>query len=359
MKHIHLPLIFFILIIFSVCFVFSACSTPQASKNIAPEDEYQLSGTENGQSVRILTWNTQEFFDGYKDGCEYAEFQKSKNWSREDYETRLERLCEVLTLIDADIIILEEIENEKILQDITNFSWDKSWRKKDLWPYGTFTKAPGSAIGIAILSRYPLENVRTHSMDIRLYETDQPSSRPILEATAIIKNTCLLIFANHWKSKSGGQAETEIWRDWQETILANIVKERMDGKADQAVILCGDFNRDITDFSFNQKDCSSSHEANIILKSTGLPLQVYSPWLRSNNTIKKGPGSYRFKDQWERIDHIFTCGPIEISGFNPSTEGPWATEEGYPFSFSIYNGLGYSDHLPLTATIQISTSSSS
>lgn len=65
----------------------------------------------NAQNVKIANWNVQCFFDATKDGTEYSEFKKSKNWNRSVYESRLDKLCNSIKKINADILVLEEIEN--------------------------------------------------------------------------------------------------------------------------------------------------------------------------------------------------------------------------------------------------------
>ena len=70
--------------------------------------------------LSVVNWNVQTFFDANKDGCEYTEFQKSSDWNKEKYQERVKRLAQVISTLDADIYVFEEIENENVLQDISN-----------------------------------------------------------------------------------------------------------------------------------------------------------------------------------------------------------------------------------------------
>ena len=49
--------------------------------------------------------------------------------------------------------------------------------------------------------------------------------RPIMEVNLDVGGRNVILFVNHWKSKSGGEEESEIWRDWQETLLAGRLAE--------------------------------------------------------------------------------------------------------------------------------------
>ena len=84
---------------------------------------------ESGYScnVKMACWNAQTFFDAKINGNEYAEFKKREYWNNEKYIIRLERLCDVMMSIDADIFVLEEVESIGVVQDISNYLTNGSW----------------------------------------------------------------------------------------------------------------------------------------------------------------------------------------------------------------------------------------
>lgn len=313
--------------------------------------------TDGGEKVSVVTYNAQEFFDAVRDGCEYEEFRKSGDWNGEVYETRLKRLCQVIRAADADIYVLEEIENEAVIMDIANQLCADSWRESRLLNYSLFAKEPGSAIGIAVLSRFPLSGLRLHSLDVRTQKGAQPSVRPIIHVQADIKGRTLHLFCNHWKSKSGGEEKTEIWREWQESILAEQVTKAASGEEDFTALLCGDFNRDIKDFEISKN--SAKGFGTVLLRSTDpvtgtfKAVEVISPWLDAKGRVQGSSGSYFFNGSWERIDHIFLCGKGEILSFGPVSKEDWVDEKGAPKGFRLGSGTGYSDHLPVKAVISL------
>ena len=272
------------------------------------------------QTMSLLSWNAQTFFDGVTEGTEYREFQKSKNWSPEKYQVRLQRLAETLKTLDADVVVLQELENDAVMQDISNMMAGGSWNRKKLWPYGAFAKEKGQAIGCGIFSRYPIASIRTHSLDVRTEKSHQPQLRPLIQVTVKVDGRDLTIFVNHWKSKSGGEVETEPWRGWQEGVLAqNIRKVDASGCPSVAV---GDFNKSIEEFS-SPDNWSSNKIALKNLFSKSEKTIVRSPWASPEGFVDKSKGSYFYKGNWERIDNVFVRGDIGISSFGGMADGPW------------------------------------
>lgn len=312
----------------------------------------------NKNTISFASWNTQTFFDADIEGTEYSDFQNLAKWSKDKYMVRLSRLCEVMTALNADIIVLEEIENGAVVQDIANQFAGDSWDRSKNWAYACFAKDQGSAIGCAVFSRFELKDLKIHSMNIQTQMEVQPLVRPIIQVTVDVDGKALTLFVNHWKSKSGGEEASEIWRDWQESILAGKLAElqKSAGGAEMACVLCGDFNRDSLEFvcRFDGKDKSP----NTLLRSWGNGgeteiVRVYSPWFEKDGSFGSETGSYYFDEGWERIDHIFTLGKIAVSSFGPRTEGSWAGSDYIPKKYKIYNGEGYSDHLPVFAMLTL------
>ena len=324
------------------CFMLFSCGLNEC------DSESRSSG--KNSSFSIVNWNVQTFFDGHTDGSEYKDFKSAGKWSNDKYYTRLTRLCEVLSTLNADVYVLEEIENENIIYDISNQFAGKSWNNSSNWTYSCFAKEKDSSIGCAVLSKFPLFGVKTHSIDIRTQKSAQPSVRPLMEVCADINGHEVTLFVNHWKSKSGGEEASEVWRDWQEAVLAEKIAE-VKARGGTAII-CGDLNRDADEFilEFSTSENTLLRYANIKSGSKEV-VKVHSPWFNSDGTYVSQTGSYYYKDNWERIDHIFCTGKARISGFGPRAQSPWANENKTPFSYKIYSGTGYSDHLPVMANV--------
>ncbi|MDE6718418.1 MAG: endonuclease/exonuclease/phosphatase family protein [Treponemataceae bacterium] len=314
-------------------------------------------------SLKIVNWNAQTFFDANNDGIEYSNFQKSKKWGEAAYKERLKKLCRAIKVLDGDVVILEEIENEGILHDISNALAGENWNPKKVYRYGCFSKKKNSSIGCAVISRHELCGFKIHSLDVRAENSRAPSMRPLMEVDLLVaknkfssgkKSRALKIFVNHWKSKSGGEEESKIWRRWQEGLLAQKISDAQNDASLPAIICAGDFNQDISEFNFidietiKSEDFCNAPNIEFAMFDSREKILVYSPWPEFSGE----EGSYFFRDKWERIDHFFACGQIALKEFSPQTSGAWAYEYGRPKPFKIYSLNGYSDHLPISCVVE-------
>ena len=151
----------------------------------------------------------------------------------------------------------------------------------------------------------------------------------------------LTLLVNHWKSMSGGAGESEVWRAAQESLLA----DRMEELGGIPAIACGDFNRDVQDFA-------GGDDGIVILRSGEKGVAARSPWLSADGG-HVGPGSYYYKEEWSRIDGFLCAGRLELEDFRPETGGPWCQEDTkIPKKYKVWNGQGYSDHLPISCTVR-------
>lgn len=329
----------------AVMVLFCGCTVTGCVQETSESGKEKSRNAETGM-LKIVTWNAQTFFDSVKDGTEYSEFKNaSSRWNRDAYLTRLDRLCEVMKTLNADVYVLEELENEGELYDISNRFAGNSWDSSSGWNYGCFAKNEGDAIGCGILSKYPLGAFSVHSLDIRTENCTPPQMRPIMQVSVIADNKSLILLVNHWKSKSGGKAQSEIWRNWEESVLA----EKIVNAEQSAVLACGDFNRDIYEFT------QSAEKGFIVLRNAGFgtaaAVQARTPWIHRDGTAEP-EGSYYYDENWEKIDNFFAAGKAEISEFAAEKNGNWADGSGIPKKYLVYTGYGYSDHLPLSCSVE-------
>ena len=69
--------------------------------------------------VKLVSWNVETFFDAVTSGDEYKEFRSSSKWNEASYKNRLFKLVEAIKILDADVLVLIELENKEILYDIS------------------------------------------------------------------------------------------------------------------------------------------------------------------------------------------------------------------------------------------------
>lgn len=291
--------------------------------------------------ITLVSWNLQTFFDSKTVGTEYDEFKGSKSeWTEEKYKSRLKLLCKFIEETNADIYAFCEIENESILQDISNNLNAKSV-KGSPWQFAAFAKNESGAFGNAVLSKFPLENLRVHNIDFSISKPngksiykklEQPQLRPLLQIDVRTTEKKFSLFVCHWKSKSGGEAATKIWRDYQENMLSYQVQECK--TEEMPFIICGDFNKDFAEFK-SQNDFT-------ILVGDENDINVYSAW---NNSTELG--TYYFRGIWSKIDNVFYSETIKLLDFKTLQYDYLLTQNGYPKKYDIHQNTGASDHLPV------------
>lgn len=314
------------LLLLLVLFFCTSCK----EADVEPETETTTVTVE----IKIASWNLQTFFDAVKVGTEYSEFTSKKStWSEEKYKVRLNRLCEILELADADIFIMQELENEGILYDIIN-NYRFQGRRDKAYLYGAFIGEKNQAFGCGVLSKIPLYNLKSHQIDIKTENEEQPDMRPLMEFSVDEENT-KRIFVCHWKSKSGGESETELWRNYQQKLLSKVINF-----SSCNFVICGDFNKDINDFDIQNEK--------VVLKNENIEIMLKSSWL---TFPLEESGSYFYQNNWEKIDHFFVSENSKIKEFYTIKNGPNITSEGTPFRYNLWNGQGYSDHLPIVCTV--------
>lgn len=304
--------------------------------------------------VKLVSWNVETFFDAVTSGDEYKEFRSSSKWNEASYKKRLSKLVKAIKILDADVLVLIELENKEILYDISNMMQDLSFKRNKMYKFSCFAKNSGSAIGCGILSRFELKNLSVHNVCVK-EKASQPDMRPVMRVVCSSGENDFVLYVNHWKSMSGGKLKTENWRNWQESVLSALIFRDL-AAGTKNIVACGDFNRDLFDFSFARKDFSSAPQFFLrhFISEKGISdykTEVYSAWFSNGECAE--PGSYFYKGNWSRIDNIFTQGSLVVKNFSAVQNELWCTDEGFPEKYSVFYGSGFSDHLPLECVFEV------
>jgi endonuclease/exonuclease/phosphatase family metal-dependent hydrolase len=338
-------------------------------------------GPESGNSLQAVTigfWNVQALFDGNETGGEYEEYTASSGWSGEKYDARMIALSRALTPVAPDILALIEVENSQVLEALAQ---ERFANQGYHWTF--FAGNPEAALGIGLLSRFPFTRTGTHSA---VYQGED-TPRPILEAWVEAEGTPLVIFACHWKSKVGGDQETETQRRSSAWIINRRIGEiRRENPGTPAIIL-GDLNENYDEFyrqagayvsallpdapeaaelsGFTGEGSRETLRADFLIISGEKPPRTeyfppeltafYSPWA---GELPEGSGSYSYKNVWETIDHFLLSEALfdgfgwEFGSCQVLNREPFLNGKGYPDAYNPRTGLGLSDHLPLLLTLQ-------
>jgi endonuclease/exonuclease/phosphatase family metal-dependent hydrolase len=339
-------------------------------------------------SVVLVSWNVQALFDGTDSGKEYAEYRASSGWTGEKYLARINSITEALKTLGGgnsgtaankapDIIALVEIENEKVMEDIAAAA---SYH----WTF--FASSPGAALGLGLISRFPIVDTKTHSA----YFEGAEAPRPVAEIWVDAEGKTLVLMVCHWKSKLGGNRETEAARKSEAAIIARRLLEIQAADTGIPVIVAGDLNENADEFFRAGYACAlmpDSGETAEYIREAGnsarpgfqdfLVLSVnrpprtdyldgvnaaavlYSPWMEETDITETGSGSYYYNGQWETIDHFLFSGAAfdgdgwDFAEFRVAGIYPFSGGDGTPNAYVPWTGNGLSDHLPLLARLTL------
>jgi len=310
--------------------------------------------------IKIATYNVENLFDARFQGTEYEEYIPGKhNWNKRMVEIKLNHTAEVICDLDADILGLQEIENNQIFQRLIN-KLDAVGCK---YRYNAITEKKGAPIQVALLSRYPIK--KQHDIQVSY----SPKVRNILEVEVDVKGHKLTLFVNHWKSKAYKGYESKRIK-YAKALQSRILKL---ARSKEYIIL-GDFNSDYNAYLTLDDKLNDTHgrtafndvlqtkideqlvdETDILDAKQGVH---YSLW----NELPIGQRwSHKFYGKKSSLDQIVLprqmFDGIGIDYVNNSFKVFKAdylfTKRGYINRWRYKNGKhmakGYSDHLPIFA----------
>jgi len=339
----------------------------------------QEAAVKSTPALTLMTWNVNNLFDGADNGLEYDEYLESAGWSTEKYLGRINSISAAIEVIEPlpDIIMLQEIESLKILEDLaealpSGYSWSH------------FAGNPDAALGVGILSRVPLSQTRAHSITVG----SDTTPRPVLEARILADEGEFILFVCHWKSKLGGDEATENVRRASAKVILRRIRELHEKEPDLGVIIAGDLNENHDEFfrqgggiicallpddpfSAQLTGCIDDdggedplRQKDFIVISRNKPpspdhfptgaVVLFSPWIRDLEN-----GTYFYKNNWETIDHFLVSGQFfdndrwDYEKTAIADYQPFANASGIPMKYNARTGSGLSDHLPLLLTLKI------
>lgn len=142
------------------------------------------------KNFTVMSYNVENLFDLKNDKTEYFEYKVNNktNWNKKNFSIKFNNIVNTIKKIDANIIALQEIENQNILRQLQ--------KQLPQYKYSAFSKYNNSAIGLGFLSKIKI--VSNQNIHVKFYKRVY---RPILETTFKFENIEFKIFNNHWPSK--------------------------------------------------------------------------------------------------------------------------------------------------------------
>lgn len=329
--------------------------------------------------------NTEEEWERYKQSLPTNESKKlnfslqyssysnqSSNWYRKEVlESKIDQVLTVLKLADLpDIVGLQEVEsaNNKSHVFDTPYKGVSSFRLKlkELGYQYIYVgqQEPENPVSVttAFLSKVPLqipEQVKIKSA------RHSSSARDLQVALLEVHGEEIFLVNNHWKSKRSGSEEIRV--ETAKTLRKRIDREK-EQNPDLHVIILGDMNA-----AYHERPMEAlgqTDNKDIFSLDQGSPL-FYNLW------YEKPP-----KDRWESsfngvrgtLSHILVSSSLfqseglhyvdnsfEVIGHNGKAKNTLLSVNGNPYRWQIqfyytwfqHMQRGYSDHLPLVATLKV------
>lgn len=131
--------------------------------------------------LKIATYNVENLFDDKINGSEYSDF-KSNRWNSAKYQQKLQKISRVLRELNADVVALNEIENQNVIKELANLSGYKFYK---------FATLKGSPVGLGLLSRYRIS-------DSEIYVVPDVKTRPILMSRVEFEGHSIEFFVAHF-----------------------------------------------------------------------------------------------------------------------------------------------------------------
>ena len=354
------------------------------------EEKVAEKAPEKQNSLAIMTWNVQALFDGDENGTEYDDYRESADWNREKYRGRLNVIVKAIDGMERkpDVIALQEVESATVVTDLAAaLSGRYGWTH--------FAVIPEMALGVGLISRFPLSEAKSHSVNI----DGEIAPRPMMEARVTVTAgdgtpSPLALFVCHWKSKLGGDDATESTRRASARIIIRRIRELAQTEPELPVIIMGDLNENYDEFYRRSGEVISALlpddpraaefsglygldggdvdtaatikelQKDFIVLSKGKPPTVryfpdgvtalYSPW-----AAELQDGSYYYKSDWETIDHFLLSPQLfdetgwELEDCEVVNYPPFVSAKGFPVAYNPRTGSGLSDHLPLLLSLKM------
>jgi len=310
--------------------------------------------------VKVATYNVENLFDAVYQGSEYEAYIPGKhNWNRRMVEIKLNHTAEVICDLNADILGLQEVENDIVFQQLIS----RLDRVGCAYKYAAITHKKNASIQVALLSRYPIKKQN----DIQVSYTE--GVRNILEVEVEIEGDPLTLFVNHWKSKAYKGYESK--RIQYAKALQSRISKMPEKKE---YIILGDFNSDYNAYltleekindtngktAFNdvlktKKDGYLVEENEMLKSEKGVHYTLWKELPIDQRWSHKFYGKKSSLDQIVLPKQMFDGQGVDYvnNSFKVFKAAYLFTKKGYINKWRYKNGKhmakGYSDHLPVYA----------
>lgn len=296
------------------------------------------------EHIRLVSYNVENLFDCSDDPLTHDDPylpQSTRHWTPYRYWSKLQSLARAIASIGddraPDIVALCEVENDSVMHALTRRSSLRSVK----YAYLMTTSADPRGIDVALMYKPSTFRPFAHR-SLRMPHAAQPVRDVLLVSGELHTGDTLDLFVCHLPSRLNGKASAHLRHDVV-SHLCHAIDSLQQLRTTPRIVVMGDFN-----------DTPDSRPLLPLTERQGL--RCISQSLG---------GSYRYKGQWEQIDHVYLT-PTLLPGAD-STQLRLSPRGAYVHSpdfltepeplyggrrpLRTYHGMRYqggtSDHLPV------------
>ncbi len=314
------------------------------------------------ESFRVMSYNVENLFDieddPAKDDKDFLP-GSDRHWTYGRYTNKLNNLARVIAAAgewDIPAIVgLYEVENEKVMNDLTN----KSPLKNQKYRFVMTNSEDARGIDIAMMyQRDRFKYLYHKSHKIKFRNNPGRKTRDVLHVTGcVLSGDTLDVFLCHFPSRRGGEAQSEPDRIQAASIVRSKVDSLFRVRHNANIIIMGDFNDEPNNRSMYDVLRAKPYSNN--MKEGDLCNLFYS-YLKKQNT-----GTYKFGKEWNMLDQMivstnllnkkqnFYVLPETAFIFRPAFMVAEDKTHGGKRPLKTYHGMkhegGFSDHFPIMA----------
>lgn len=315
-------------------------------------------------AIRVMFYNVENLFDPREDSLTSdEEYQPTgmRGWSATRMRHKQINIAKVVLAVGGwqppELIGLCEIENQRVLYGLTNFTQLKNFRYKIIH----FESPDPRGIDVALLYRPDKFKVLSSSPISICFPFDTASrTRDILYVKGIAnKRDTLTVFVNHWPSKFGGAMATIPKRNYVASVIRKITDSLLAINPNANILIMGDLNDGPFDESVSKVLGAKMDSINL------RPNDLYNMLGGAGISWKRG--TIKFREEWETIDHMIVSKPL-LKYSTPHSmhifDAPFLMQDDEAWfgkkPFRTYYGAkyigGFSDHLPVYMDINFNQS---
>ena len=283
--------------------------------------------------------------DEGKDDTEYLP-EATRHWTKKRYWRKLNNIAQSLLSCSEDgipdLIALCEVENDSVLNDLTK----RSLLRNAGYEYLMTSSPDLRGIDVALLySPFTFSPISSYPLRVTPVENMRPTRDILYTCGQTVSGDTLHVFVVHMPSRFGGERYSRPFRQAAANRLCQSIDSIQAVTSEPKILITGDFNDGDDSLILQQIE---QHGIRNLTKEASAPKDIH--------------GTYRYKGQWESIDHILGSPYIYNKVETAFIHAPHFLLEVEPLYGGLkprrtYNGMryqpGYSDHLPLVVKIKL------